>query len=101
MYARTMGERLGRPAVRRFIAAAIIVFAIVFSLPIALTPSLRGRLTRALSERFESNVELTALRVSLLPHVRVSGTGVVLRHKGRTDVPPLITVGSFTATASL
>jgi hypothetical protein len=101
MYARSMGERFGRPAVRSFIVAAIIVAAMVFSLPIALTPSLRGRLTKALGERFESRVELASLRVSLLPHVRVSGSGVVLRHKGRTDVPPLITVGSFTATASV
>ena len=101
MYAPSMGERFGRPAVRSFIVAAIIVAAIVFSLPIALTPSLRGRLTRALGERFESQVELASLRVSLLPHVRVSGSGVVLRHQGRTDVPPLITLASFTATANL
>ncbi|MEO5895303.1 MAG: hypothetical protein ABIS06_06350 [Vicinamibacterales bacterium] len=96
-----MSGRFGRPAVLRVLAAAVIVAAIVFTLPIALTPSLRGRLTRALGERFDSDVELSSLRVSLLPHVHVSGGGVVLRLKGRSDVPPLITITSFTAKANL
>ena len=92
---------LSRAPVRYFVFTALVLAAIVLSLPIALTPSLRGRLTRALSERFDSHVELDGLRVSLLPHLHVSGSGVVLRYKGRTDVPPLITIESFTATASL
>ncbi|CAN5871559.1 hypothetical protein BH18ACI5_BH18ACI5_27720 [soil metagenome] len=101
MYAPAMSGRFGRPAVLRVIVAAVIVAAIVFTLPIALTPSLRGRLTRALGERFDSGVELASLRVSLLPHVHVSGAGLVLRLKGRSDAPPLITIASFTATANL
>ena len=96
-----MNGFLSRAPVRHFVVTALVLAAIILSLPIALTPSLRGRLTRALSERFESNVELDALRVSLLPHLHVSGSGVVLRYKGRTDVPPLITIASFDATASL
>jgi hypothetical protein len=96
-----MSGRFGRPAVLTFVGAAVVIAAVVLSLPLALTPSLRGRLTRALGERFDSDVQLTGLRVSLLPHVHVSGTGVVLRLKGRTDTPPLITLASFTATANL
>lgn len=96
-----MSGLLRRPAARGFIVAAIIVVAIILSLPIALTPSLRDRLTEALGQRFESDVDLASLRVSILPRLRVSGEGVVLRHKGRTDVPPLITVASFTAEASV
>ena len=71
------------------------------SLPIALTPGLRTRLTTALAERFDSEVEVQALRVSVLPSLRISGDGVVLRHRGRTDVPPLIAVQSFSAEATL
>lgn len=90
-----------RRPVRRFIVAALVVAVILFSLPIALTPGLRARLTDALGERFGSDVELTSLRVSLLPRLRVSSDGVVLRHKGRTDVPPLVTIASFSAEATL
>jgi hypothetical protein len=96
-----MSGLIRRPAVRRLIVAAIITAVLVLSLPIALTPGLRGRLTRALGDRFDSDVELASLHVSMLPRLRVSGKGVVLRLKRRTDVPPLITVGSFTAEAHL
>lgn len=90
-----------RRSARRAIVAALILLGLILSLPIALTPGLRGRLTQALGVRFESDVELQSLHVSLLPHLRVSGGGLTLRHKGRTDVPPLIAVASFTAQASL
>jgi hypothetical protein len=90
-----------RTLTRRVVVAALIVVVLLFSLPIALTPGLRGRLTQALGERFESEVEIASLRVSILPRLRVSGEGVILHHKGRTDVPPLITVASFTAEANV
>jgi hypothetical protein len=78
-----------------------VLIALVLTLPITLTPGLRARLTAGLGERFDSQVELESLRVSVLPRLRVSGSGVVLRHKGRTDVPPLIEIASFSAEASL
>jgi hypothetical protein len=90
-----------RRPLRRFLVAALVVAAILLSLPIALTPGLRARLTAALGERFGSDVELASLRVSVLPRLRVTSGGVVLRHKGRTDVPPLITIASFSAEANL
>ena len=79
---------------------ALAVIA-VLTIPIALTPGLRARLTAALEERFDSDVEIESLRVSMLPRLRVAGTGVVLRHRGRTDVPPLITIPAFSAEATL
>lgn len=75
--------------------------ALIATLPIALTPGVRGRLTEALGERFDSQVEIAELRVSLLPRLRVQGSGLVLRHRGRADVPPLIAIGSFTADAHI
>lgn len=80
---------------------AVVLVAFVLTLPITLTPGLRTRLTNALSERFDSEVQLETLRLSALPSLRVSGSGLTLRHKGRTDVPPLIEVASFSAEASL
>ena len=75
--------------------------ASVLSLPVTLPRPLRARLSAALSERFDSQVSIGALRVSVFPRVRVSGDQIELRHKGRTDVPPLVKVASFSAEAHL
>ena len=79
--------------------ALLILFGL--TLPITLRPGLRTRLTAALGERFDSQVELKTLRISVLPYLRVAGEGIVLRHKGRTDVPPLILIESFSAQANI
>ena len=55
----------------------------------------------ALGERFDSEVQLENLTVSLLPRPRLSGRGLVLRHKHRTDVPPLVMIASFSGEADL
>lgn len=94
---------------RRFLWAGLIaagvaglLFLAVLSVPITLTPSVRHRLVAALNERFDANVDLASLEVTVLPRARVKGQGVVLRHKkGAPDLPPLIIVKSFTAEASL
>ena len=90
---------------RRIVLYALLVvglLALLFlTLPITLTPSVRTRLIAALNERFDSQVDVASLRVSVLPRVRVAGEGVVLRFKGRTDVPPMIAIKSFSAEASL
>lgn len=90
---------------RSWILGGLVVvglLAVAFlTLPITLTPSVRNRLLAALNERFDSRVDLTSLRVSVLPRIRVAGEGLTLHHKGRTDVPPLIAIGAFSAEASL
>ena len=37
----------------------------------------------------------------LLPGVRIEGSGLALRHEGRTDVPPLISIHEFSAQAGI
>ena len=64
------------------------------------TPVLRDRVVDALNERFRSQVELQSLQVTAMPRPEVTGTGLQLRHNGRTDVEPLITVKSFAGDAS-
>ena len=61
----------------------------------------KKRLLDAVGERFGSDVEVESIAISMLPRPRVRGRGLVLRHKHRTDVPPLITISSFSAEASL
>lgn len=65
------------------------------------TPQVRDHVVDALNERFESQVDLAALNVDILPRPRVAGTGLTLRHNGRTDVPPLITIDAFDASAGV
>ena len=89
---------------RRLLALAVlIVFAVIGGLIWAVrsTPLVRDRVVTALNDRFESKVELESLQIGVFPTASLTGTGVTLRHNGRTDVPPLITVGRFDATAGL
>ena len=85
----------------RVASVAGILLLILFSLPIAVEPRIKQRLLNALGERFDSEVQLETLTVSLFPRPRLSGRGLVLRHKQRTDVPPLVTIASFSGEAGL
>ena len=62
-------------------------------------PLVRYRMIQALKESYESDVELRGVDIALFPSVRVVGEGLVLRHRGRTDVPPLISIRKFSAAA--
>ena len=81
--------------------AGVAVILLLFSLPLVVEPRIKQRLVNALGERFDSEVQLETLTVSLLPRPRLSGRGLVLRHKRRTDVPPLVMVASFSGEAGL
>ncbi len=74
---------------------------IVLSLITRLTPHVRDRVLEALNGRFQSQVQIETLQVAIFPTPEVSGTGLELRHNGRTDVAPLITVRSFAGRAGL
>lgn len=63
--------------------------------------SLRQMVEQELSERFQSKVELKALRVHIFPRIGVVGEGLTLRHHGRTDIAPLIQVKRFSFTTGL
>jgi hypothetical protein len=65
------------------------------------TPHVRDRVVDALNERFSSQVALESIDASIIPIPRGAGTGLTLRHNGRTDVPPLISIRTFEATAGL
>jgi AsmA-like C-terminal region len=83
------------------IAGIAVILLLLFSLPIAVEPRIKQRLVNALGERFDSEVQLETLTVSLFPRPRLSGRGLVLRHNHRTDVPPLVTIASFSGEAGL
>jgi hypothetical protein len=86
-----------------FLAAAVLAISLA-----ALTvwvassaPRLRDRVVDAINARFESQVSIDSLDPSILPKPRAAGRTLTLRHNGRTDVPPLITIDSFETAASI
>ena len=64
-------------------------------------PRLHAIIVQTLEERFDSDVTLEGVEVSLLPSPMIEGRGLVLRYQGRTDLPPLISVQRFAGTTGL
>jgi hypothetical protein len=75
------------------VAAAIVVVGLAHRAK----QILRQRAIDMLEDRFDSKVEISDFRVSAFPQISVTGKCVTLRHLGRTDVPPLISIQEFTA----
>ena len=93
---------LRRPRTLLVVSALMLICgAILLSIATRLTPNVRQRGVAALNDRFDSDVELASLQVSVFPRPAVLGTGLVLRHNGRTDVAPLIKIESYSASAGL
>ena len=59
------------------------------------TSTLRQLVIDTLADRLDSEVQLESFSVDTFPTVHVTGTKLVIRHKGRTDVPPLVSVAAF------
>jgi hypothetical protein len=64
-------------------------------------PFLHKKVVEMLGEKFHADVELKEFHVYLFPGARIEGSGLVLRHEGRTDVPPMISMGEFSAEAGI
>src|ERR1700726_3919542 len=56
----------------------------------------RGWVVRALSERFESRVELESIHVTAFPEMSATGEKLAIYFHNRTDVPPMIQIQQFT-----
>ena len=87
------------------IAFAIILGAAGIGLYVYAEPIVEYRLRRAtiqlLQQRFDSEVELSGLDVALRPSLSVRGSELTLRHEGRRDIPPIITIRAFTIDSTL
>jgi len=82
---------------------AVVVAAGLFGAVIWLgrPESLRARAVAAISRDLESEVSLDALETSLRPTPRIVLRGLVVRHRGRRDIPPLIQIRSLTVDVTL
>jgi hypothetical protein len=65
------------------------------------SPLMRQWVVKALEERYESDIELGDLKLSLFPQIRITGSDLRFRHKGRVDVPPLAFIKRFSADIGL
>ena len=89
--------------------ALLIVISLIVIAIVALTvteihlsnPYLHKKVVEMLQEKFHANVELMEFHVYLFPGARIEGAGLALRHEGRTDVPPLISINEFSAEAGI
>ena len=96
--------RRRQPAVKwiAFAAVALLIFlAAGFTLNGVASTLVRDRAMRALRENFGGQLELKDMSVTVFPHFRLSGDGLVIHYHGRTDLPPLITVRRFSAEGGL
>ena len=96
-----MTTRVRRRTLLVALTLILVVGAILLSVATRITPHVRDQAVVALRERFRSDVNLASLQVSIFPRPEIQGTGLTLRHNGRTDVAPLIKLESYSASAGL
>jgi hypothetical protein len=97
------------PRTRRISKGLLIVISIIaIALAVVIVagihlsnPYLRQKAVEMLGEKFHAEVELKDFHVHLFPGARIEGSGLTLRHQGRTDVPPLISIAEFSAEAGI
>jgi hypothetical protein len=73
------------------IAIAGVGLAVAFR---QLEPRLHRWVTESLGQSLESEVSLGEVRLAWVP-LRLTARDLIVRHRGRTDIPPLIVVSSF------
>ncbi|MES1255776.1 MAG: hypothetical protein ABUS56_09215 [Acidobacteriota bacterium] len=83
------------------LAAVVLVVAAAVAVGPLGSNHLRRRLAAALGAHLEGEVEIASLRARMWPRFEVAADGLVVRHRGRRDVPPLIVVRSVAVEASL
>src|SRR6202011_3210850 len=96
-------EESGKPRARGWIVVLGTVL-LIFIIPAALIYQrardvddvTRDWVVRALSERFESRVELESIHVTAFPEMSATGEKLAIYFHNRTDVPPLIEIRQFT-----
>jgi hypothetical protein len=93
----TRGRRLKFAILITFITLAVLTAVGIHEAK----PILKKRVVALLSEKFQGDVQLGDLEVSIYPKVRAHGSNLSVRYGDRSDVPPLIQVREFTGQSSL
>jgi hypothetical protein len=88
----------------RWIAAAVggtLVVLTIIAGAGSRTSTLRELVIETLADRLDSDVELKWFSVDTFPTVDIRGEGLVVRLRGRRDVPPLVQVRQFQITGGI
>src|SRR3981081_682008 len=93
----TRGRRLKFEILITFITLAVLTAVGIHEAK----PILKKRVVALLSEKFQGDVQLGDLEVSVYPKVQAHGSNLSVRYGNRSDVSPLIQVREFTGQASL
>src|SRR5436309_3369422 len=83
------------------IAALLVLLIGIVSVMLFSSETLRRKLVATLSDRFASDVDLTDVRIRILPRFRADMTGLTVRKRGMPDVPPLIRVSRISVDTGL
>ena len=94
-------SRRWRIAALTLLAACVALGAAVWYVAPLSSGAARRELAAALSSRLDSEVEIKALTWRVFPSPSAEGDSVTLRHRGRHDVPPLISIAHFTAAGTV
>jgi hypothetical protein len=82
------------------VAAVLVVLAVLAGAG-SRTETLRRLVVDTLADRLDSDIELESFSVDTFPTVDVRGQGLVIRLKGRRDVPPLVQIRAFNITGGM
>jgi hypothetical protein len=83
----------------RVAVVGLIIAGIIIT--ITVQPRVKRRVEKLLADRFDSDVKIGSLSVTLIPQASVMLKDVELRFHHRTDVPPMIAIGSMVARSDL
>jgi hypothetical protein len=84
-----------------FAILVLVAVTLIFTLGSRWSGGARARLVAGLSEQLDAEVTLDDLRVQVFPGLRAEGRGLTIRHRGRRDVPPLLSISHFSAESSI
>jgi hypothetical protein len=97
-----ISRRRKRYLIGSAIATLLVAIAITAAARIPFSSSiLRERVVDTLADYLDSDVELGGLTLRVFPTIHAEATDLTIRHRGRTDVPPLIKAKAFTVDAGL
>jgi uncharacterized protein involved in outer membrane biogenesis len=81
--------------------ALLLALVIGYGLGPRLHALVRDRTDKMLQAHFQSQIQFSDFDVSLFPRAHLTITDLVMRHKGRTDIPPLFQVRKVSVYANM
>jgi hypothetical protein len=93
-----------RRAIKWGVAAAaffVVLIAAAWISNRALSRWARNRAIAGLESKFGGNLEFKDLNVNVFPRFRITGDEIILHYRGRTDLPPLISIRRLSAESNI